>query len=226
MMLHFNRRIGVLLRAQIEGRWIEKNTFDYPELGGQTVPIVGAGSIGSEIAKRARALGMRTFGINSDGRAVDGFEQIMPSKDCGRLIARADHVVVCVPGVDANARMIDAAWLSQMKAGAHFYNVGRGSTVDETALLAALDDRVAGAGLDVTDVEPLPAGHPFWTHPEGAADAAQGDEFEPLLGTADPAIRRKPRSLRSRQAIAQRRACMTRQLAIKSRRGRQHSWED
>lgn len=167
MMLHFNRRLGVLFRAQLEGRWIEKNTFDYPELGGQTATIVGAGSIGSEIGKRAAALGMRVFGINRDGRAVDGFVRVAAANDAASAISQADHVILCVPGVDANARMVDAAWLSHMKPGAHFYNVGRGNLVDETALIEALDgDRIAGAGLDVTDVEPLPAGHPLWNHPK------------------------------------------------------------
>jgi phosphoglycerate dehydrogenase-like enzyme len=167
MMLHFNRRIGLLLRAQLDGRWIEKNSFDYPELGGQTLAIVGAGSIGSEIAKRARALGMRTLGINSDGRAVEGFDQVVAVKEAATVIAQADHVVACIPGIEANARAIDATWLSHMKPGAHFYNVGRGNSVDESALLAALDnDRIAGAGLDVTDLEPLPADHPFWKHPK------------------------------------------------------------
>ena len=167
MMLHFNRRLGQLLRAQFDRRWIEKNSFDYPELDGQTVTIVGAGSIGREIAKRARALGMRAFGINQDGRAVEGFERVVAAKDSTSVLSPADHVVLCVPGVDANARMIDAAWLSQMKPGAYFYNVGRGNLVDENALLAALDcDLVGGAGLDVTAVEPLPAEHPFWKHPK------------------------------------------------------------
>jgi phosphoglycerate dehydrogenase-like enzyme len=167
MMLHFNRRLGLLLRAQLEGRWIERNTFDYPELGGQTATIVGTGSIGREIARRAAALDMRVLGVNQDGRAVEGFTRVAPANDTASVISEADHVVLCVPAVGANARMVDASWLSQMKAGAHFYNVGRGNLVDETALLAALDAHyIAGAGLDVTAIEPLPARHPFWTHPQ------------------------------------------------------------
>ncbi|MGD9923817.1 MAG: D-2-hydroxyacid dehydrogenase [Pseudorhodoplanes sp.] len=167
MMLHFNRRMGLLLRAQLEGCWIEKNSFDYPELNGQSLAVVGAGSIGTEIARRARALGMRAFGINRDGRAVDGFERTFAVKNTAEAIGKADHVVVCVPGHESNARAFDAEWFSHMKSGAYFYNVGRGNAVDETALLSALDsDHIAGAGLDVTDVEPLPAGHPFWKHPK------------------------------------------------------------
>lgn len=166
MILHFNRRVGLLLRAQLDGRWIEKNSFDYPELVGQTVAIVGAGSIGGEIARRARALGMRTLGINSDGRAVESFDQTVAAGDAASVLSQADHVVACIPGTFANARLFDAAWLSHIRPGAYFYNVGRGNSVDETALLAALDrGQLAGAGLDVTDVEPLPAGHPFWNHP-------------------------------------------------------------
>ena len=101
MMLHFNRRMGVLLRSQLDGRWIEKNLFDYPELNGQTLAVVGAGSIGSEIGKRARALGMQTFGINSDGRAVEGFDRTFAVKDTADAIADADHVVASISGNDA-----------------------------------------------------------------------------------------------------------------------------
>jgi D-2-hydroxyacid dehydrogenase (NADP+) len=166
-MLHFNRRLGLLVRAQIDGHWIEKNTFDYPELGGQTLAVVGAGSIGSEIATRAKALGMRTLGVNRDGRPAPGFDRVVASDAVGEVLGDADHVVLCVPGLDANTRMVDADWLSGLKPGAHFYNVGRGNTVDEDALLAALNSgRIAGAGLDVTASEPLPADHPFWTHPK------------------------------------------------------------
>jgi phosphoglycerate dehydrogenase-like enzyme len=167
MMLHFNRRMGLLLRSQLEGHWIEKNSFDYPELNGETLAVVGAGSIGREIARRARALGMQTFGINSDGRAVEGFDRTFAMTDTWEAIANADHVVACIPGNETNARVFDAAWFSHMRPGAYFYNVGRGNAVDEAALLSALDsDCIAGAGLDVTEIEPLPAGHSFWTHPK------------------------------------------------------------
>ncbi|MET0677054.1 MAG: D-2-hydroxyacid dehydrogenase [Bradyrhizobium sp.] len=167
MMLHFNRRMGVLLRSQLEGRWIEKNSFDYPELNGQTLTVVGAGSIGSEIGRRARMLGMDSFGINTNGREVEGFDRTFAVKDSDDAVARADHVVACISGIGANARVFDAAWFSKMKPGSHFYNVGRGNAVDETALLAALDgELIAGAGLDVTELEPLPPEHPFWTHPK------------------------------------------------------------
>ncbi len=167
MMLHFNRRLGLLLRAQHDGLWIEKNTFDYPELKGQVLTVVGAGSIGTELARRARCLGMETLGINRNGRPVEGFDQVVSPDDRSRVLDRADHVVICLPGSDTCADLVDVAWFREMKSGAYVYNVGRGSTVDETSLLQMLDDgHIAGAGLDVTGVEPLPQGHAFWKHPK------------------------------------------------------------
>jgi D-2-hydroxyacid dehydrogenase (NADP+) len=165
MMLHFNRRLGPLLRAQIARNWIARNTFDYPELTGQTVLVVGAGSIGSEIAKRAQALGMRTLGISQSGRVLAGFDKVFASTDRDVPLDQADHVVACVPGIPSTAAIFDVDWFSRMKRGACFYNVGRGTTVDESALLSALaSGHLAGAGLDVTGEEPLPPDHPLWAH--------------------------------------------------------------
>jgi D-2-hydroxyacid dehydrogenase (NADP+) len=165
MILHFNRRLGMLVRAQIARSWIAKNTFDYPELSGQAVLMVGAGSIGSEIARRTQALGMRTLGISRSGGALAGFEQVVALADKDAVLGEADHVVACVPGVASTAAMFNADWFSRMKRGACFYNVGRGTTVDEGALLDALNSgHLAGAGLDVTGAEPLPADHPLWAH--------------------------------------------------------------
>jgi D-2-hydroxyacid dehydrogenase (NADP+) len=165
MMLHFNRRLGLLVRAQIARNWIAKNSFDYPELSGQTVLVVGAGSIGSEIAKRARALGMRTLGISRSGSALADFERTVALPDRDTVIGTADHVVACVPGIASTAAMFNADWFGAMKRGACFHNVGRGTTVDESALLDALNSgHLAGAGLDVTGAEPLPPEHPLWAH--------------------------------------------------------------
>jgi D-2-hydroxyacid dehydrogenase (NADP+) len=165
MILHFNRRLGALVRAQIARNWIARNTFDYPELSGQTVLVAGAGSIGAEIAQRAQALGMRAIGISSSGRAVAGFATVVALADKDALLGEADHVVACVPGIASTAAMFDADWFGRMKRGACFYNVGRGTTVDERALLDALNSgHLAGAGLDVTSEEPLPADHPLWAH--------------------------------------------------------------
>lgn len=164
MMLHFNRRIDLAVAAQRDGKWIEKNTFDYPELSGQTLAVVGAGSIGSELARRAKGLGMKTAGINRSGRPADGFDRVASFASAGDVLRDADHVVAALPGGPDNTRLLGAAFFAALKPGVYFYNVGRGETVDEAALAAALDaGAVAGAGLDVTAQEPLPAGHHFWT---------------------------------------------------------------
>jgi D-2-hydroxyacid dehydrogenase (NADP+) len=165
MMLHFNRRLGPLLRAQIARSWIAKNTFDYPELAGQAVLVVGAGSIGNEVARRAQALGMRVLGISQSGRVLAEFEKVVAIADKDVVLDQADHVVACVPGIPATAALFNIDWFSRMKRGAHFYNVGRGTTVDEGALLYTLNSgHLAGAGLDVTGEEPLPPDHPLWAH--------------------------------------------------------------
>jgi phosphoglycerate dehydrogenase-like enzyme len=165
MMLFFTRRLHLLVQAQLARDWIAKNTFDYPELGGQTLLVVGAGSIGSAIAVRAQAFGMRTLGVSKSGGASVGFDQVVPAVRAQDFLGQADHVVACVPGVPDTARMFDANWFLAMKAGSFFYNVGRGTTVDEAALVASLaSGHIAGAGLDVTDAEPLPPDNPLWAH--------------------------------------------------------------
>jgi phosphoglycerate dehydrogenase-like enzyme len=82
------------------------------------------------------------------------------------VVASADHLLLALPATDSTRSLIDAAVLAQAKPSAHIINVARGSILDQDALLAALDERRLGfATLDVTEPEPLPAGHPLWTHP-------------------------------------------------------------
>lgn len=136
-------------------------------LSRQRVVMFGFGSIG---ARLAQLLAPFTSGVTGVRQAVVGSEPIETlTFEDPRLAARlgaADHVVNLLPGTSSTAGFFDAARFATFKPGAVFYNVGRGTTVDQDALLAALDSgRLGAALLDVTDPEPLPPAHPLWRAP-------------------------------------------------------------
>ncbi len=138
------------------------------EVEGQTMGILGLGKIGSSLARKAKGLGMRVTGWRrSDAPAEPGLldRQFAPD-DLHGLLADADHVVITLPLTPETTHLIGAPELQAMKRTAYLFNVGRGSIVVQDALLAALrDGTIAGAGLDVTDPEPLPPDHPLWDAP-------------------------------------------------------------
>ena len=133
----------------------------------ETVLVVGTGSIGREIAKLLRAVGMDVRGAGRTERASDpDFGDVVSSADLADHVGWADHVVVIAPLTDATRSLVDERVLSAMKPGSHLVNVGRGPIVDEAALVAALrGGTIAAATLDVFQTEPLPEDHPLWTTP-------------------------------------------------------------
>jgi phosphoglycerate dehydrogenase-like enzyme len=134
-------------------------------VAGSTVGIVGLGSIGQAVARRALGLGadVVAFRRRQLPSPVDGARLL---DDLGAVVAAADHLVLALPATAATRHLIDAALLARAKPTAHLINIARGSVLDQTALVEALDaDRLAFATLDVTEPEPLPADHPLWTHP-------------------------------------------------------------
>jgi len=150
MMLAFARRFPQLLRAQQEQRWTALDTNQVFELGGQTLAVVGLGSIGEALAWRAAALGMRVIGVrrHAGGPLPRGTERVAPLDEA---LGVADHVAITLPLTAATHGLFDATRLARCKPGAHLYNVGRVAIVASDALLAALDSgHLAGAGLDVT----------------------------------------------------------------------------
>lgn len=149
--------------AQAEGRWQQ---LPFREVAGSRWLLVGFGEIGREVAVRARAMGAHVTGVRRSGGA-DAVADAMVTPDAmGEALAAADVVVLSVPLTAANDGAYGAAFLAGMKPGALFINVGRGQLLDEDALRAALDGgRPGHAVLDVTRVEPLPAGEWHWTHP-------------------------------------------------------------
>ena len=168
MMLAFARGLPALVRAQEARRWRDDDDVARArrfELHGQTLLLVGLGDIGLAVAERARAFGMRVLGTRrrSDLATPPGVDEVVPMEQLTDGLGRADHVVVSVPLTGATAGLIGAAELAAMKRGAYLYNVGRGGTVDTPALVEALAaGHLGGAGLDVTDPEPLPEDSPLW----------------------------------------------------------------
>ena len=135
-------------------------------VAGTTLGIVGFGAIGSAVARRAAALGIRVTAIRRRQRptSVAGVE-LLDSLEA--VVASADHLLLSLPATDATRELINAAVLEHAKPSAHLINVARGSVLDQAALVRALDSGKLGfATLDVTEPEPLPADHPLWRHPK------------------------------------------------------------
>lgn len=166
MMLAFARQLPWLLRHPPRGDWFEMPVRNHIfELGQQELLVVGTGDIGQGLAERARGLGMRVNGVRRrvDLPAPQVFSTIYPVAELADALPSADHVAICLPLTTGTRGLFDAAMLARMKPSAYVYNVGRGQIIDQDALIKALDDgTVAGAGLDVTDPEPLPAESPLW----------------------------------------------------------------
>jgi phosphoglycerate dehydrogenase-like enzyme len=149
--------------AQRERRWWPEPTGT---LDGLTLGVMGTGSIGSAVAERAGGFGMRVLGYSRSGRSRPGFEQVFGADLLHRFLGACDHVAAMLPDTPETRQLLDAPALAAMRPGALLINVGRGTLVDEAALLSALKGgRLGGAMLDVFETEPLPPEHPFWECP-------------------------------------------------------------
>ena len=135
-------------------------------VAGSTIGIVGLGAIGTAVAERSLALGARVTATRRRRHLPNPVPGVELLDDLEAVVASADHLVLALPATEVTRSLIDASLLARAKPTAHLINVARGSVLDQQALLEALDaDRLGFATLDVTEPEPLPAGHPLWTHP-------------------------------------------------------------
>lgn len=182
-LLAFTRDLGHFIRAQSDHRRTPaRQGFILEELAAKTLLVIGLGGIGSEIARRAHAFGMRV--LSTDPKVMERplfVEELHRPDAFQTLLPRADVVASAVPLTKASRKMIGAREFAMMKPGTILINVSRGGVVDTDALVAALDSgRIAAAGLDVTDPEPLPEGHPLWSRnviitPHSAGQSPGGD---------------------------------------------------
>jgi phosphoglycerate dehydrogenase-like enzyme len=166
-MLAFATGLHTMIRAQSEARQVQKQVLkDKFELSGQTLCVVGLGDIGGTLARKASALGMYVTGVRRSTRPAPGVEKLYLPTELTQVLAEADHVALCLPLTTETRHFIGATELQAMRETAYIYNVGRGGSIDPDALIQALQEgRIAGAGLDVTDPEPLPADSPLWAMP-------------------------------------------------------------
>ncbi len=161
MLLGLSRDIPGMVRRQDEGEW---RLFAPRVLHGSRLVVVGAGAIGADIADLARAIGMRVDGVNRSGRAVDGFDTVVPIDRMHEVLTGADAVVVVVPLTNETRGLIGAEQFAQMARGALFVDVSRGGVTDLGALVESLEQRhLHAAAVDVFETEPLPAGDPIWS---------------------------------------------------------------
>jgi phosphoglycerate dehydrogenase-like enzyme len=162
-VLYFAKDFRRLVRSQQAGVW---QPFEMKEAHAKVMGIVGYGETGRACAERARPLGMKVLGLRRRPELSEGdpwLEAVMGTDELHGLLAQSDYVVLAAPGTPHTRRLIGSAEFATMKASAVFINVGRGSSVDEIAMIYALEHgRLRGAALDVYETEPLPAGHPFY----------------------------------------------------------------
>lgn len=184
-LLMLARNFPRWLTAQRERRWDPMRPPDFPrDLVGQTAVVLGLGSIGSEIARLAQALGLKVIGIRrSPQRAGDPVDELHPPQKLAELLPRADWLIVASPLTAETRGLLDAGMLARLPPGAHIINIARGEIIDETAMVAALRERrLGGAYLDVFGTEPLPVESPLWdlpnvlVSPHNSAAAAGNDE--------------------------------------------------
>ena len=166
LMFALSRSLQVSIARQATGEgWNRNFTGSPPQaLTGKTLLVAGLGGIGLEVAKRAHALGMKVIGTrNSSREGPDYVSRVGLADELPAMIGEADVVVAALPLVPATTHLFDARMFARMKKTAYFISVGRGGSVVTDDLVAALNaGTIAGAGLDVTDPEPLPKDHPLW----------------------------------------------------------------
>lgn len=179
-LLAFARNLPQAWRAQQERIWMKEDAHaqDHPakqalatysradvfEVAGKTMLLIGVGEIGEYTAQIATALGMEVIGLrHNPDKSTPGVDQMLGSDELLSALPKADIIVSTVPLTEETRHMLDQKAFNQMKQGALFINIGRGGTVDQAALVEALQSgKLAAAGLDVFEEEPLPADSPLW----------------------------------------------------------------
>jgi phosphoglycerate dehydrogenase-like enzyme len=171
LILAMARNFPDSVRYQDQSKWAVQDLWDKPqhinEINGSLLLIVGYGTIGRELARRARVFDMRVWGVTRSGKGdMTHAEKILPATELNEALPHADYVVIAAPENSETKHLIGAQQFARMKRGARLINIARGSLLDEAALMDALQrGTLTGAALDVTNPEPLPADSPLWHAP-------------------------------------------------------------
>src|SRR5467141_4312746 len=168
LLLALARNFPDSVRGQDRARWAQQEIWDKPqhltEMNSKGLVIVGYGSIGREVAKRAKVFDMKVWGVTRSGKGEQAHvEKIFAAAQLREALPGAHYVLICAPVTAETKHRIRAAEISKMKREARLINVGRGSLLDEAALVQALESGALGnAALDVAQTEPLPAESSLW----------------------------------------------------------------
>lgn len=160
-MLALTRNVHTAIRNQQAKVW--QKEAQLPEMHGATAVIIGAGTIGTEVARLLQAFGMTVLGIRRTASEAPYFDKVGTTAELAQFLGESDYVINLLPLTDETRGMFAAEQFEAMKQGAYFINVGRGETVRTDDLVQALQSgKLGGAGLDVYEVEPLPPAHKLW----------------------------------------------------------------
>jgi phosphoglycerate dehydrogenase-like enzyme len=163
LMLALAKDFKTTFRHQVERLWEYRET---ETLFGKTLVTVGVGPIAHDIARLAKAFGMRLIGVGRTARNDPDFGAIVASSELSKVLPEADYLLVITPRTPLTEGLIGREALALLKRSARVINVGRAATVDQRELCLALEEgRIAGAALDVFDVEPPPQDDPIWETP-------------------------------------------------------------
>jgi phosphoglycerate dehydrogenase-like enzyme len=164
LMLALSRHLNYFMHEQQEARWTHDAPPESVDLEGKTVLVVGLGGIGTEVARRAHAFGMRVIATRASGHTGPDYVSYVGLPDeLLKLTKEADFIVNCTPLTPETTGIFNQEFFAAMKPTAYFVSVGRGRSTVTADLVAALRaGKIAGAGLDVVDPEPLPADSPLW----------------------------------------------------------------
>ncbi|MFO1043044.1 MAG: D-2-hydroxyacid dehydrogenase [Planctomycetaceae bacterium] len=185
LVLCFARNLHIYIRQQQEGKWSPVGDSSYvtnfvnapgtvtpmdrahQHLSDCTLGVVGTGAIGAEVLRRASSFGMRVLGVDPVHRSVAGtLEDVWPVSRLNDLLAESDYVVIAAPHTPETEKWFRRPVFQQMKPSGILINIGRGAIVDLADLVQSLQAKeIAGAALDVCEVEPLPSNHPLWRMP-------------------------------------------------------------
>src|SRR3954449_2086208 len=195
MLLMLSRNLYVLYRNDQQQVW-DPRSFHGIELRGKTALVIGVGGVGTQIALRANAFGMDVIGVDPEDKPFLPFvKRVVKPDQLDEVIPEADVVFISVPDTPKSHKMMGTREFELMKKNSYFIAVSRGGIYDMSGLVKALDEkRLAGAGVDVTDPEPLPKEHPLWRfdnavvtpHIAGRSDQDAGR----MVGTLKENIRR------------------------------------
>jgi phosphoglycerate dehydrogenase-like enzyme len=161
LMLQYAKQLQAVLKQESDNVWSRR--LPTSELHQASLLILGAGAIGGEIARLAKAFHMRVSGVNSSGSPAEHFDSMFTLETFTERLPHADYIVSVLPSTAKTKHLLKVVHFEQMKDTAVFINIGRGDLIEESVLLEANEKKLIGhMYLDVFDKEPLPKDHPFW----------------------------------------------------------------